>query len=220
MPDAQDEVPEQPQLPADPARPVRPEPGEREGLSWSWDLDFEALMTALTEPAPWHRPIRTTTAPSASHAPAAPAGTGQQPESPAAAADDDPSASAGAPAGACPSAAADSAAGAGPADLVEAEFAELLEAVEAGRSRVVPLTAVAGRVAETLPAGPDLAGWLGTSSPEDLEDGALAGIAAAYRRLASWAQARELAVAAQLASRSPAADKAIGTDGDSRPPRL
>jgi len=209
MPDAQDEVPEQSQLPADPAWPVRPEPAMREGLSWSWDLDFEALMTALTEPAPWHRPIRTTPAPSASPASGAAAGTGQQHE---------PSASS--PASADPSAAADSAADSGSVDPVEAEFADLLEAMEAGRSRVVPLTAVAGRVAETLPAGPDLAGWLGTSCPGEMEDGALAGIAASYRRLASWAQAGELAVVAQLASRSAEADKAIGVDGDGRPAQL
>src|SRR5262245_56913078 len=194
MPDAQDEVPEQPQLPADPARPVRPEPGMREGLSWSWDLDFEALMTALTEPAPWHRPIRTTPAPSASPASGAAAGTGQQPDPPAS-----------------------SPAGAGQVDSVEAEFAELLEAMEAGRSRLVPLTAVAGRVAETLPAGPDLAGWLAASCPGEMEDGALAGIAASYRRLASWAQAGELAAVAQLASRSAAADKAVGVDGEGPP---
>ena len=27
----------------------------REGLSWSWNLDVEALLTALSEPAPWNR---------------------------------------------------------------------------------------------------------------------------------------------------------------------
>src|SRR5215472_16946595 len=27
-----------------------------QGLSWSWGLDFDALMAALNEPAPWNRP--------------------------------------------------------------------------------------------------------------------------------------------------------------------
>ena len=79
---------------------------------------------------------------------------------------------------------------------------------------------VAGRVAESLPTGPDLAGWLATSSVAELEDGALAGMAASYRRLASWAQAGELAVVAQLASRSAAADDKIGVDELGRPARM
>src|ERR1700761_270806 len=40
------------------------EPGEpasgcavSEGLSWSWALDIETLLAALSEPAPWNRPI-------------------------------------------------------------------------------------------------------------------------------------------------------------------
>ena len=70
--------------------------------------------------------------------------------------------------------------------------------MEDGRSRVVPLTTVAGRVAESLPTGPDLAGWLATGPEGQLEDGALAGVAASYRRLASWAQAGELAAVAEL----------------------
>ncbi len=96
----------------------------------------------------------------------------------------------------------------------------MLEAIDEGRSRTVPLAMVAGRVAESLPTGPDLAGWLATSAVEDLEDGALAGMAASYRRLASWAQAGELAVVAQLASRSAAADTKIGVDEQGRPARL
>ena len=96
----------------------------------------------------------------------------------------------------------------------------MLEAIDEGRSRTVPLAMVAGRVAESLPTGPDLAGWLATSPVDDLEDGALAGMAASYRRLASWAQAGELAVVAQLASRSAAADTKIGVDEQGRPARL
>ncbi len=92
--------------------------------------------------------------------------------------------------------------------------------MEDGRSRVVPLTTVAGQVAESLPTGPDLAGWLATGAEDQLEDGALVGVAASYRRLASWAQAGELAAVAELASRSASADERIGTDKQGRPARL
>jgi hypothetical protein len=50
-----------------------------------------------------------------------------------------------------------------------------------------------------------------------LEDGALAGAANAYRRLAAWAQAGELATVAQMASRSAAAGKHQSVDEDGRP---
>jgi Domain of unknown function (DUF222) len=95
-----------------------------------------------------------------------------------------------------------------------------LSAMEDGRSRVVPLTTVAGRLVESLPTGPDLAGWLATDAEDQLEDGALIGVAASYRRLASWAQAGELAAVAELASRSARADERIGTDKQGRPARL
>jgi hypothetical protein len=95
---------------------------------------------------------------------------------------------------------------------VEADFADYLDAVDGGRASVVPLPVVAGRVAEVLPASPDLAAWLACSPAGDLEDGALAGAAAGYRRLAAWAQGGELAVVAQMASRAAAAQK-NGTGG-------
>lgn len=107
-----------------------------------------------------------------------------------------------------------------PTDPVEAEFAEILSAMEEGRSRVVPLTTIAGRVVESLPTGPDLAGWLATGAEDQLEEGALVGVAASYRRLASWAQAGELAAVAELASRSASADERIGTNEQGRPARL
>jgi hypothetical protein len=169
------------------------------GLSWSWELDFETLLAALSEPAPWNRPLH------------------QEPEHPAypvaaTAADAEP---AGAePAGAEPATPTEL------SDLAEAELADLLDAAAAGQSRLVPLGAVAGRVAEALPPGPDLAGWLATSSLGQLEDGALAGVAASYRRLASWAQAGELAVVAEMVSRSAAADCAIGVDPGGRPVKV
>jgi hypothetical protein len=45
-----------------------------------------------------------------------------------------------------------------------------------------------------------------------VEDGALAGVAAGFRRLASWAQAGELAVVAQMVARSAAGDRRVGVD--------
>ena len=89
-----------------------------------------------------------------------------------------------------------------------------------GRSREVPIGKVAGRVAESLPPGPDLAGWLALTSPGQLESGALPGVLASYRRLASWAQAGELAAVAELASRSAAADDKIGVDDEGRPSQV
>jgi hypothetical protein len=102
----------------------------------------------------------------------------------------------------------------------DAELAEILDAMDAGRSRVVPLATVAGRIAESVPTGPELAGWMASGSVASLEDGALAGMAASYRRLASWAQAGELAVVAELAARSAAADSKIGVDEQGCPARL
>ncbi len=178
----------------------------REGLSWTWDLDVEALLAALNEPAPWSRPARSTARPPSpasanlANSPATTTGTDPIEVDPAE----------GNPVEVAPD----------EADPVEAEFAEILSAIEDGRSRVVPLTTVAGRVAESMPTGPDLAGWLATGTEGELEDGALAGVAASYRRLASWAQAGELAVVAELASRSASADERIGTDEEGRPARL
>jgi hypothetical protein len=98
----------------------------------------------------------------------------------------------------------------------EAILAEEAEAWLSGRSREVPRGAAAG-LAESLPPGPDLAGWLAISSPKELESAALPGAVASYRRLTSWAQAGELAAIAELTSRSAAADDKIGADDDGRP---
>src|ERR1700683_4672618 len=113
-----------------------------EGLSWSWNLDFESLIAALSEPAPWNRPPPTAV-------PAAP------PEADASlpdadSADTEPTK-------------ADSAKTVDGSELdpVEAEFADYLDAVDEGRTSVFPLSVAAGRVAEILPASPDLAAWVG-----------------------------------------------------------
>jgi uncharacterized protein DUF222 len=102
----------------------------------------------------------------------------------------------------------------------EADEAEYQEALEAGRVRTTPLGYVAGRVAETLPTGPGLAAWLAHAETNQLEDGALAGIAAAYHRMAAWAAAGELAAVAQIASRSAATDRRASADQAGRPDRV
>jgi hypothetical protein len=162
----------------------------RAGLSWSWELDLAMLLDAVSEPASWKRPARSATTAAAS---GSTTDTAEVELADAKLPD---------------------------ADLADAELAEYLDAVDAGRSKVMPLTTVAGRIAESLPTGPDLAGWLATSPAGDLDDGALAGMAASYRRVASWAQAGELAVIAELASRTAAADKRVGTDEHGRPARM
>ncbi len=183
-----------------------------EGLSWCWELDLAAVIDAVTGSAPWLRepasddgpPTRTTETPAAGSAPA-----GIPPAAGAAPAGAPPAGSAAA--GGCPPA---------PVPEMEAEAAAYQEAVAAGRAREVPLELVAGRVAESLPAGPGLAGWLAQARAADLEDGALAGVAASFRRVASWAAAGELAAVAQIASRSARADRRAGVDRAGRPDRV
>jgi hypothetical protein len=186
-----------------------------QGLRWSWELDFGELLAALSEPAPWNR--------SGGLAPVPPA-TPSDPARVLGAAHvsaPDPAETDPAPVpDAAPGAPGEAGAGARGVDPVEVEFAEMIEAIEASGSQPVPLAVVAGRVAESLPTGPDLAAWLATGEAEGLEDGALVGIAASYRRLASWAQAGELAAVAQLAARSAAADDKIGVGEDGRPAQL
>jgi Domain of unknown function (DUF222) len=202
---------------AGPAEDAIPAEEMPQGLRWSWDLDFDALMAALSEPAPWNRPVRPAP-PQQASSPGTDAGPASDCTDPVADRDADSPAE--------PSPAASSP-DSGPADAppsavdpVEAEFAEMLEAIAASGSQPLPMTVVAGRVAESLPTGPDLAGWLATGEVAGLEYGALAGMAASYRRLASWAQAGELAVVAQLAARAAAADARVGLDADGRPARL
>ena len=166
-----------------------------EGLSWSWNLDVETLLTALSEPAPWNR-LPSVVRPAGAAAATEAAAT--EPTETDLAETSDPA----------------------EVDLVEAEFADYLDALDAGRTSVFPLSMAAGRVAEVLPAGPDLASWLACTPAAGLEDSALPGEAAAYRRLAAWAQAGELAAVAQMASRSAAADKKNGVDENGRPDKI
>ncbi len=156
------------------------------GMSWSWDLDLESVLDAVTGAAPWLR------------APAA--GPGASPAKPAT---------------------ADASADPSPAVLdMEADQAAYEEAVAAGRTQEIPLDLVAGRIAEALPTGPGLAGWLAHANAAELEDGALAGVAASFRRLASWAAAGELAAVAQIASRSARSDRRAEVDSAGRPDQV
>jgi hypothetical protein len=144
----------------DPGSGGGPGCGPAEGLSWSYELDLEALLSA----------IGVTRA-------------GDPAEL------DDPSDQ-------------------------EASLAAELALVEAEDSTSRDLTGV---IADHLPAGPGLAAWLSNARPGELSDWDLPGIAAAYRRVASWAQAGELATVAAIASRTAARDEKIGIDDEGRP---
>ncbi len=76
---------------------------------------------------------------------------------------------------------------------------------------------VAGAVADTLPAGPGAAAWLSGHDPAGVSDHDAVAMAAAFRRVASWAQAGELAMVAQIAARSAARDPDCGLAADGRP---
>ncbi len=96
----------------------------------------------------------------------------------------------------------------------------LLEAerqADAASSATVDLS---GRIAEALPPGPGLAAWLAQASPDESGDRDLPAIAAACRRLASWAQARELAAVAEITARSAVRNSRVGVDGDGQPAQV
>jgi hypothetical protein len=96
----------------------------------------------------------------------------------------------------------------------EAALAPEPEMAEAGAAAGVYSAA---RIAEQLQAGPGLAAMLAGSVPSAASDWELPGIAGSFRRLASWAQAGELAAVAEIASRAAAANSRIGTCDDGRP---
>jgi hypothetical protein len=109
-----------------------------------------------------------------------------------------------------------------PADLEdptdqEASLAAELALVEASDAKPRDLTGV---IADHLPAGPGLAAWLSNADPAVLADWDLAGVAAAYRRVASWAQSGELAAVAAIASRAAARDDKVDVDAEGMPDRI
>jgi len=103
------------------------------------------------------------------------------------------------------------------------EEADELAAMDDGRMGS-PMSAgrVAALAVEHMDPGPAMAGWLGLAAAEaaDLDEYGLTGVAVAGQRLASWAQAAELAAVAQVTSRTAAADKNIGVRSDGRPARV
>jgi hypothetical protein len=165
------------------------------GLSWSWELDLNALQNALNSEPPWLR-TDAVRGPGTGPGGAATAATGT----------------------AATGTAATGTAKAGDPKADPWEDPEWWESAEPGPE--VPLASVAGRVAESLPTGPGLAAWLAQGPADELEDGALAGVATSFRRLASWAAAGELAVVAQMASRSARADQRAKVDPHGRPDRV
>lgn len=103
--------------------------------------------------------------------------------------------------------------GGGAGDQEEILAAELAARDGDGRVSVD----LAGVVAEALPAGPGLAAWLSQQVPGGVSDRDVAGLAGAFRRVASWAQAGELAMVAQVAARSAGRDEKIGLAEGGRP---
>ena len=95
----------------------------------------------------------------------------------------------------------------------DAVLADELAALEDGRMGP-PLSdgQVAALAVEHMDPGPAMAGWLDAALREvaSLDEHGLTGVAMAGQKLASWAQAAELAAVAQVASRAAAADKNIG----------
>ncbi len=72
-------------------------------------------------------------------------------------------------------------------------------------------------VAEYLPGSAGLAAWLDQRDPAGTSDYDLPAVAAGWRRVAAWAQAREFAAIAQIAARSAARNDKAGLREDGRP---
>src|SRR5215472_15994946 len=85
----------------------------------------------------------------------------------------------------------------GTADDQEAVFAAEQDALAASPE---PPAEVPGRVASLLPTGAGLAAWLESASIGQCSDADLPDVALGFRRLAAWAQARELSAVAEIAS--------------------
>jgi Domain of unknown function (DUF222) len=165
--------------------------GAPQGLSWSWELDLGALIDSIDAVLPG---AVSSIAPSSDD----PSSDGPSSEAP----------SCGAPGSAEEEA------------EQEAILDELLAMDQSGGGKRIPMRALAGRVAERLAPGPDLTAWLAAAPVAELDDRDLAAVAVSWRRVAAWAQARELAAVAQITSRAAARDEKIGTEADGRPVRV
>jgi hypothetical protein len=102
------------------------------------------------------------------------------------------------------------------------ELADELAAEQDGRMGPADPAWTAALAVEHMDPGPAMAGWLDLASTATgrLDENALAGMAAAARRLTSCAQAAELAAVAQITARAAAADHRIGVRHDGRPVRV
>ncbi len=105
-------------------------------------------------------------------------------------------------------------------DAQDAVLAAQIAALENDDSDGGGRTASPAWIGECLPAGPGLAAILACEPPEAASDWDLPGLAAGYRRVASWAQARELSAAAEIAARSAAANPRIGTRDTGQPQQV
>ena len=95
------------------------------------------------------------------------------------------------------------------------------EEAAAGRGRGRdPARDLTGVLADQLPPGPALAACLSGADPAALSEWDLPGVASAFRRLAAWAQAGELAAVAEMASRTAARDDHVRVDADGRPDQV
>jgi uncharacterized protein DUF222 len=83
-----------------------------------------------------------------------------------------------------------------------------------------PLDELVGRIVEDLPPGPTLANWLASVTPGSQDAFALPGMADAWRRLAAWATAGELATIAEMTARAATRDGSVGVGPDGRPDRI
>ena len=92
--------------------------------------------------------------------------------------------------------------------------------VSARDQQPVSLAEIAGSMVEEMVPGPELAQWLATTNPGELNGFSLAGAAAAARRLASWAQARELAAVAEIAARAAVRDDSVPVGPNGGPARV
>src|SRR6266545_6719535 len=217
--------------------------GAPQGLSWSWELDFAALMAAISGDADGtdaaSAGVSGASAPVASGlAPAAGSRTGAaalglaagDPDDPAVVGDparpDDP-ARVGDPARPDdPARVGDPARPDDPARVGDPALPDRPDDLECPADRGgtsgqrLPAGVLAGRVAEHLAPGPDLAAWLAMAPPTSLPGDDLAAVAGSWRRVASWAAAQELAAVAQIAARAAARDEDVGTGPDGRPVRI
>src|SRR5882724_4497155 len=148
--------PDQPGVPGDRLLSSGYPGSSPQGLSWSWELDVETLQAVLNEPAPWNRPIRRPAPPdpvdpadsSRPTDPSAPSRPADPPDLSRAADPVDSSRPAEPDSSATPPASPDAgldlaAALAGGAEEDQEAIQEaLLEAIEAGRTREVPIEEV------------------------------------------------------------------------------